>query len=328
LESLQERVNEVVRVEGWNAAVGSGNAKWIVTVDLGVLSEDRLAALEPFAGEPICVAGQDPADAVADGPQSEGGDGWRLLGEDLTGQAYRTGIATDAEQYAELWVTAGLGGTPPEVDFNSEVVIWFGAVFGSSCPIRLDGVVVDADRALLYADLVVPGNPAACTGDANPHSFVVAVERAALPAGPFAVQLRSEDPPSGVPEERTLVDADLTSPASVATDEQIGPDPDLMAAAAQPAAITSGGVVEPGYTVGYLLPVDCGAQVLGVVNGVRWTTTEAAAGELPDEWRAAAGADDVVRVTILLHEEGPQLEATAGGRTLTYSPGTDGEVCS
>jgi len=72
------------------------------------LDEETLALFEPLAGPMLCVEGTDPVDAVCDGPQLVEGDGWRLLGNDLTGPSYRTGVATAAEQYRELWAQAGL----------------------------------------------------------------------------------------------------------------------------------------------------------------------------------------------------------------------------
>ena len=120
-------------------------------------------------------------------------------------ESIRTGVATTAEQYEDLWAAAGLAGQGPAVDFETEIVVWFGAVYGSSCPIRLDDVAVDPDRRLVFGGFVKPGNPTACTDDANPEAYVVALARHRLPEAPFAVQLDAEDPPSGAPEERTTV---------------------------------------------------------------------------------------------------------------------------
>ncbi|MET0831867.1 MAG: hypothetical protein ABWY62_05740, partial [Acidimicrobiia bacterium] len=171
--------------------------------------------LAPVADERICL--NDTGVPVPEGPQPQAGDGWRLLGEELVGETYRTGIATTDEKYAALWQQAGLTTPPPPVDFTTEVVVWFGAVYGSSCPIRLDDVAVDTDRELplLRAVTVVPGGTGACTADAKPHAYVVAVERDRLPAGPFVIQLGPDDPPTGAPLERTQVDADLTIPGAV-----------------------------------------------------------------------------------------------------------------
>jgi len=323
LMALQERIGRELA----HLAVGSGIyvMQGVVGVSLGVLRADRVAAVaEGFAGEPVCVEGIDPAKAPAAGPQQPAGVGWRLLADEPNiGEPYRTGIATDDASYAELWRTIGLPGDPPPVDFQSEVAVWFGAVFGSSCPnLRLDDVVVDAGRALLHAEIVDLDAGMACTADARPRAYVVAVERLLLPAGPFAIQLRADDPPSGVPEERTLVRADLTPPGAVAGLDDIGFDPTLMEP--EPFAAEPGGFVETGFPFPYRFSVHCGIEWLGNLNGVEWRTDVPAGAPdfVPDEWlseiNAATGA---LTVEILLSEgPDPTLEATLNGHTVTYRP--------
>jgi hypothetical protein len=230
-QRTREEVGQVLGTLEVEGASGDDITKGVVMFHLGVLRTEVLDALEPFAGAPVCFDGTLPEDAVEDGPQPRSGDGWRLLLDQEPALPYRTGVATTEEQYERLWADAELRGDRPPVDFSREVVVWFGAVFGSSCPIRMDDVVVDDEARLVHAAIVVPGNPDACTDDANGRAFVVALERARLPEGPFAVQLGPDDPPSGVPEERTLVDADLRAAGSAARDDQIGPDPELLAAA-------------------------------------------------------------------------------------------------
>ena len=152
LLALQEQAHQLLADAGVEFA-GSG-----VYVDRGVvgldlnLADDRVAtALAPLVGERICLS--DTGVPVAEGPQPEGGDGWRLLGDELVGEVYRTGIATTDEQYRELWRQVGMTSPRPPVDFATEVVVWFGAVYGSTCPIRLDDVVVDSEHepALVHA---------------------------------------------------------------------------------------------------------------------------------------------------------------------------------
>ena len=152
LEALQQRVTEELGPI-MSVSVGSGGNYGVVFVGVGVLTPDRVAEVERrFGGERVCIEGQEPADLPAPGPQALEGQGWRLLAEEKTGQPYRTGIAWDDESLARLWREAGVSGRPPAVDFATEVVLWFGAVYGSSCPnIRLDGVVTDHRRQLVHA---------------------------------------------------------------------------------------------------------------------------------------------------------------------------------
>ncbi|MEO1058756.1 MAG: hypothetical protein AAFY28_17765, partial [Actinomycetota bacterium] len=138
----------------------------------------------------------------------------------------RTGVATTDAQYEQLWVTSGVTANRPSVDFETEIVVWFGAVYGSDCAIRMDDVIVDLEWSLVYGEFVVPGNPQMCHDDANSEAYLVAVDRAVLPSPPFAVQLGRGDPPGGVPAGRTIVSADLWAPGSTATDAEMASDPE------------------------------------------------------------------------------------------------------
>lgn len=326
LMRLQERVHRELE----NLAVGSGiyTTQGVVGVSLGVLRADRVAAVaEGFAGEPVCVEGLDPADAPVAGPQQPGGIGWRLLADEQgVGMPYRTGIATDDASYDDLWKTIGLPGDPTPVDFETEVAIWFGAVYGSSCPnLRLDDVVVDEARALVHAEIVDLHAGMACTADANPRAYVVALERSRLPAGPFAIQLRADDPPGGVPEERTLVHVDLTPPGAVAGPDDIGFDPTLMEP--DPFVAEPGGFIETGFPFPYRFSVHCGVEWLGNLNGVDWHTDVPDGGTdfIPEEWRDAVNpATEQLTVEILMSEgPDPTVEATVNGHTVIYRPAVE-----
>ena len=250
------------------------------------------------------------------------GPGFRLLADEQTGASYRTGIAWDQGSLAELWRAASLAGQPAPVDFETEVAIWFGAVYGSSCPnLRLDAVRFDAERQLVYAEIVnlEVGQP--CTADANPRAYVVAVPRADLPPAPFAIQLGAADPPAGVPEERTIVDADLRRPGSVAAPGQIHGDPNLPA----PDFLESGSFVEPDYEWSYLLPTHCGVEWLGILNEVTWRTEvpDGAVDYVPPEWEPVV-VDDLLVVSVLLRTgDPPTVTASANNHSIVYHPSSD-----
>jgi len=214
LVALRDQAFGAMRDAGFETGGSHGVHTGLVEVWVGELIEERLAPLAPFAGPRLCITGVEPGDVIRPGPQPESGEGWRLLGTARTGDSYRTGIATTDEQYVALWQQAGLDGEPPSVDFEREVVIWFGAVYGSGCEIRMDDVILDLDRRLVHGDFVIPGVHQGCNDDANPEAYVVAVERSALPEAPFDVQLDADDPPAGAPEERTTVTEDLRSPGA------------------------------------------------------------------------------------------------------------------
>ncbi|MBD8061876.1 hypothetical protein [Oceanitalea stevensii] len=232
------------------------------------------------------TAGTDPAgteSAPVEPVQVTAGEGWRLLGEGLTGEPYRTGVATTDDQLDALWRSAGLDGKPPAVDWEREVAVWFGAVYGTGCPVRLDGVVVVED--LLHAELTLPGEPAACPDDANPHAFVVAVARDVLPDGPFHVQLEARDPYPGEPEERTVVDVGLDSPGSTVSDDEVHTAPP---GPQEPPLVVDGDDLPADRSVRYVYRADpsCDTPVLGPLDGSLWRPAD---GEAP--WDVADGTE-------------------------------------
>lgn len=231
LKDLRSRaMTPLSNIGGRGVSTSVAITKGVVEADLSYLDPALLDVLaENFAGEPLCLTGQDARLKPIEGPQPTGGAGWRLLAdEDGTGNIYRTAIAFDDASYAALWGKAGISADAPNVDFQSEVVMWFGAVHGSSCPrLRLDDVVVEPDRPLVHGK-ITELDYGMCTADAMPHSYVVGIDRSVLPRGPFAIQLDAEDPPGGVPEERTVIDVDLSAAGSTAEPSQIhegGPIP-------------------------------------------------------------------------------------------------------
>lgn len=309
-------------VQGSGVSVTQG----ILQVGIGPLTEERIAIAErELVGEPVCIEGIDPSEIPEPGPQPEAGDGWRLLADEKTGQAYRTGIATDEADLRELWREAGISAPVPAVDFETEVVIWFGAVYGSSCPnLRLDDVVVD--QGIVYPLIVNVDAPMDCTDDANPHAYVVAVERSALPADGFVIRLQADEPFPGVVDQQTVVDGDVTIPgARVTASRSELPEPGLP-------TITYGGVIEPGYPWLYRAYVHCGVEWLGEINGVQWRLDPPArpVDYLPEPWRAEMDDrnEELVLEIVLTEGDPPTLDATANGHTERYLPaGTDPPGC-
>lgn len=147
------------------------------------------------------------------------GDGWRLLGEEVNvGEAYRTGIATTDDQLRALLAESGLAIETPQIDWDRDVVVWFGMTWGTGCPVLLVGVVVTDD--LLHGDFDYLSQEAtpSCNEDINPHSFLVAVDREMLPAGPFTIYLTHYTTHNLARQEATVVDADLSAPGSALGD--------------------------------------------------------------------------------------------------------------
>lgn len=324
LEAIQRRVMELPPdVAGASGILVTQN---VVMIGLGVMTPQRVAIVEAaFAGQPVCLEGMDPADAPAPGPQQPAGDGWRLLATEPTGIPYRTGIAWDAASLEDLWATSGVAAPIPSVDFETEVVIWFGAVYGSSCPdLRLDGVVFDGERRIVHAEIVLGDQPMGCTADANPRAYLVALQRSLLPAPTFAIQLSAEGPPGGMPEERTLVEADLRVPGSIAAPEQIHADPALLHP--PPQFMQSGDFVEPGFPSQFRFSVHCGAEWLGTLNDVTWRTDVPADAVdwIPPAWEQVVAMDESIVVTVLMSPgPDPTVVASANGHEVVYRPATE-----
>jgi len=298
---------------------GSGHSvsRGLVEISVPVLDDGTLARFAPFAGSRLCVDGLDPVDAVPDGDQPTEGEGWRLLGNDLTGASYRTGIATTADQYRQLWNQAGLSGELPAVDFTSEVVIWFGAVFGSSCPIRMDDVVFDLDQHLVHGKFVRPGNPTSCTDDANAEAYVVAVARDRLPDAPFAVQLNDTDPPRGVPEERTTVNVDLRPAGAILQPTDLVVE-SLDTSPPAPERFAPGFTIEDGFPWTLLIDLDCSVDVIGPLNATMWRSTDPdLINGAPLAWEEAA-IDRMAEAEFLLTTGPPSLTITINGVAVTY----------
>ena len=125
------------------------------------------------------------------------GEGWRLLAKETVrgpDRAYVVNAATDLDGYRDLWRDIGFIGTRPDADMDTDVVVSFAHGIGSSCPeLRLDDVVIDGSEVYSVAsDPIVDafGSPRACTADlVGVVTFVVAIDRAALPEDGFTLWL-------------------------------------------------------------------------------------------------------------------------------------------
>ncbi|HVR33633.1 MAG TPA: hypothetical protein VMS74_13125 [Acidimicrobiia bacterium] len=142
------------------------------------------------------------------------------------------------------------------------------------------------DGGVVYPLIVNVDAPMACTADANPHAYVVAVERSKLPAEGFVIRLQADEPSAGVVDQQTTVSGDVTIPGSyvAGVHDEIITDP-------SPPAVKDGGVIEPGFAWSYQLYTHCGVEWLGEVNGVQWRaeSTDGSFEFLPGEWPRGGG---------------------------------------
>src|SRR5690606_31119477 len=135
------------------------------------------------------TAGTDPAGTEAapvEPVQVTAGEGWRLLGEGLTGEAYRTGVATTDDQLGALGRPAGSDAGLTAVVWEWGAAVWSAVADGAGSLVRLVGRVVVAN--LGRAERTPPGEPAACPDESTAPALVVAVARDVLPDGPSQVQ--------------------------------------------------------------------------------------------------------------------------------------------
>ncbi len=189
-----------------------------VTVDLGVdepSDEDRWPFAEPPDG--VCRL---IGDRIGDfGPQPAAGDGWRLLAIAETGVEAPAPPATNDEELAALWTDLEIPDDVPDIDFASEVVTTFSELrgFRPSCDrVIFDGVAFGDSEVAGMPRNVDPIGLQGCLAIGIPRSFVVALDRARLPNGPFL--LRRDIEPSSYDVDREQITVDLTSTGSATAD--------------------------------------------------------------------------------------------------------------
>lgn len=244
-----------------SAAVVVGLTGWAVSSSLGG-SVSTSPAATSSAGLP-----------TDDSTQPLSGAGWRLLGEGRDeGEAGTTAVATTDEQLEQVWREAGFSGDLPRVDWDTEVVVSFGAIWSSGREIRLTELVVQDDSVYPLTPTLEPDLGGA--DDARAHSFVLAVERSVLPKQvPFFVQLGQEPLGYGWSQERTIVEVDLSPPGSTATDKQLHDDPDLTPPI--PTTVEDGSSIPVGQEVIYwFTPGECGWERLGTFDEQVWRLAE------------------------------------------------------
>jgi hypothetical protein len=147
-------------------------------------------AVFAFAG---CAA-PGPSPTVTPSPTAELA-AWRLVAAaDRSSEwAYSVHAAKSDAEWSALWGQLSPGLAEPAIDFGRE----FAAVFadgsggpGNCSERRLDGVVIDVQTSLIYAEISDPLAPRNCDAMLGGSSiFVVAIARSSLPLVPFTLRL-------------------------------------------------------------------------------------------------------------------------------------------
>lgn len=241
------------------------------------------------------------------------------------GDIYTTDFAVDAAAFAELWDELGLAGTMPSVDFDSRVVLYFGAVESSSCPLGpMDGLVYNHGNESIHP-LMSPVIPVAtddsqnigCTRDAVRHAVLVAVDRADLPDGAFSLWISEDDPPGCCLDGLTFVAAgELNAPVD-AEYEPLNAHGDLAVGETR---------------IAYDVYTHCGVEWLGrSINGQRWHAVDladAGAVGIDPVPRAWGKANDSLDLLMTLVDPGT-LEVTKANSdvVVTYTPEDNAPGC-
>lgn len=239
-----------------------------------------------------------------------------LVDESGVGGVFSTDLADTNEELEYLWNRLDLAGSPPDVEFGTHVVLYFGLGESGSCPFdSLVGIVYAEPNFRVFPamqDSVPAGT--ACTDDANPHAVVVSVRRDDLPTGEFHLW---------------VFESDFDSSEGVTF---IAPG-ELGNGGGEHAALGGGGSLEVGETrIAYKVNTHCGVDwLLRPVNEMTWRATDLdqtdASGidPVPSAW---GEANDEIDLELTLLDEST-LEATALGTdvTVTYTPDPDPPGC-
>lgn len=281
-----------------------------VTVYVGLMTQDRLAVVEEIAGEePVCVDGIDSTAMPDQGPQQVSGDGWLFLGVVDQGFDENPLPITDQGALESVWDVLQVEGQAPAVDYHNQVAVVFQIGYSGSCPdTRFDGVIVEADRLMpVIAHTTVAQ---ACTSDYNPRTYLVAVDREALPEPPFYLAEWEHS------STATQVNVDLRIPGQLIGEGDISEVE--ISRPRRPTEMPL--VIETGFPWVVTIDLDCGVSYLGEINGVGWYR-DGGGDTAPSEWVSAV-EDDLLDVELLM-TEGPEpgLTATAGGVEIVYLPG-------
>jgi hypothetical protein len=278
------------------------------------LGDSGATATSGDPGEPTTTTPVLPAPTI--GPESSLIPHRTLVDESGVGAVYITDLVDTNQELDYLWNWLDLAGTPPDVDFDSHVVLYFGLAESGSCPyVDVTGIVYAEPYLRVYPamrDSVEEGTP--CTADANPHAVVVSVRRDDLPTGEFHLWVD---------------EGDFESREGVTF---IAPG-ELGIGGGEHPALGGDGRIEVGETrIAYDVNTHCGVEwLLRPVNDMTWRAvdldrTDASGIDLvPSAW---GQANDDIDLEMRLVDEST-LEVTAVGTdvTVTYTPDPDPPGC-
>lgn len=287
-----------------------GNDVWFI---------DSVASCNPHDGQNPKIPPELPSGEVTALPANVLVEGAEV------GDIYTTGFAADTTAFVDLWQELGLVGSPPAIDFISRVVLYFGAVESSSCPLGpLLGLVYNHGNQSIHP-LMSPVASAqdadpgvmTCTADARRHALLVSIERGDLPDGAFSLWISEEDPPGCCLDGLTFVAAGELNPPTGASFDPLGASGDL-------------GVGET--RIAYDVNTHCGVEWLSrSINGQRWHAVDLASSgavgidPVPSGWGEANDLLDLL--VTLVNEDTLEVTTATSNVVITYVPEADAPGC-
>lgn len=117
-------------------------------------------------------------------------DRWVLLWDGVArAEAGTIAVSTSERDFERRWVDARVPIAPPVVDFADAIVIFFHPIVPGDClELSLLGLGLDHDERLVYGIYQQPAPARDCSDVAMNHTFILAVERSALPRGTVTVR--------------------------------------------------------------------------------------------------------------------------------------------
>jgi hypothetical protein len=171
-------------------------------------------APHPTPVSPLTTEPSSTATPLAQGPSHlPQGSTWTQLA-DRRGPAEGGTIQvfTSADEFRREWTRTNPGAVVGETSIARPLFVILNPLVSAGCPeITLKGIVFDPAQRLIYAEFFRPNPGNVTCGDVGgSHTFVVAIDRDALPSGPMKVRLEREfEVCADCGREREQVDVNL-----------------------------------------------------------------------------------------------------------------------
>jgi hypothetical protein len=137
---------------------------------------------------------------------------WEVLLDQPGGPSDTIEVATTGAAFTHSWSTRYPGLAVPSTRFPRPLYVFFSIVVSANClDAVMSGLTVDRSASLVYGTFARnTGGATSCSDVAGAHTFVVAIDRGALPTGRLTVRLEHDFAVcSDCGREREQVEIDL-----------------------------------------------------------------------------------------------------------------------